>query len=247
MTNQNVPSPSSWSKQNWLLFTNAESLFYKLDELRALTSMTKPFFICVTETWFTPDIDNDLIGIPGYQLFRSDRRDDPADNRRGGGTVIYASSVTSPFSVSLPLIYQKPSGFDYSLIGFTDLLQCFLLCIYVPPNMNAESFSAIRNHIVDVLDHLLSHSPNANIFVCGDFNRYDFSFITDLFNLSNIVNFPTYGDNTLDKFFCDSNACDSFSATVAPPLGSANKLHSVIFISKNMNSSIDTNFFSESV
>ena len=231
------------SQKHWMLLTNAQSLFYKIDELRALITITKPVFVCVTETWFTPDIDNEVVQIYDYQLFRSDRRDNPSDMRRGGGTIIYASSVISPFNVTLPSDFQKPFGFEYSILGFTESELCFLMCVYVPPNLNAEAFSAIKTYIVDLFDYLLCLSPNANIYLCGDFNRYNFEFMSNLFDLINVVDFPTFGDNTLDKFFCDVNSSDLFSASSAPPLGSANNLHKVVFISKNLTVSLKNNLF----
>ena len=223
--------------------TNAQSLLYKLDELRSLVVVTKPFFICVTETWFTPEIGNDIIQISGYLSFRNDRRDNPSDDRRGGGTVIYASPDFSPFSVSLPQSLLKPFGMDYSLIGFTEPDLCFLLCVYTPPNLIADAFSLMKCHIVDIFDYLLNLYPNANVHLCGDFNRYDFSFVSHHFNLVNIVNIPTFGNSILDKFFCDENVCDMFSAFSAPPLGSAINLHNVIFVSKSMHKLRNANHF----
>ena len=80
----------------WLLLCNAQSVFYKMDELRATTFATKPNVVCVTESWLTPEIDDCLIQIDGYVSFRNDRQDDPYDFRRGGGTVTYVSVHTRP-------------------------------------------------------------------------------------------------------------------------------------------------------
>lgn len=221
--------------------TNVQSILYKLDELRALTTATKPCFICVTETWLTPEIDNDLLQISGYQLFRNDRRDNPLDKRRGGGTIIYASSVFSPFCVFLPQDLQKPFGIEYSVIGFNESVLCFLLCAYIPPNLTADVFSSMKCHIIDIYDHLLSLYPNATVYLCGDFNQYDFSFASYHFNLVNVVDIPTFGNNILDKFFCDENLRDTFSVFAAPPLGSANNLHKVIFVSRSTHDCVENN------
>ena len=76
----------------WLILCNAQSLFRKLDELKVVVAACMPQLVCVTETWFHPNIENSLIEIPGFISFRNDRQDNPEDKRRGGGTVIYASS-----------------------------------------------------------------------------------------------------------------------------------------------------------
>lgn len=74
----------------WLLLCNIQSLLYKLDELRVFATATKPTFICVTETWFTPDIDSDVIQNRGFECFRYDRRDDVNDHQRGDDCAIRA-------------------------------------------------------------------------------------------------------------------------------------------------------------
>ena len=94
-----------------------------------LVEVTKPSFVCVTETWFTPDIDDELIAIRGFLSFRRDRRDNPDDSRRGGGTVIYAASHVSPSVVSIPLDFGMSPGVEYSVIRFYDPNVSFLLYI----------------------------------------------------------------------------------------------------------------------
>lgn len=193
-------------------------MFYKLDELRALTVALKPSFICITESWLTPDIDNNMISIDGYCIFRNDRRDDIHDNRRGGGTLIYAASNTS--SVCVLSDFAKPSGIECTLIKFEDCLTLtlsYLLCTYVPPGIKSETFVAFKQFVINTLDFLLTCSPNSEVFVCGDLNRYDFSFLDQEFNLCNIVNKPTLGNAVLDKFFCSTSISNNYDVMMAPP------------------------------
>ena len=86
-----------------MLLSNAHSLLFKLDELCAMVWATHPSFVCVTETWFTPEIDDALMQIPGFLSFRNDRQDNPLDQRRGGGTIIYMLPLTSTLSMSSSL------------------------------------------------------------------------------------------------------------------------------------------------
>ena len=216
-----------------MLLCNAQSLFNKFDELQALVVATNPFIVCVTETWFTPNIDNELIHMPGFCFFRSDRRDNPFDSRRGGGTIAYVSTHLSPFEIDIPLVFQKPSGIDFNLVGFRDPSVSYLLCIYFPPGLRSEVFCDFQAFVINIFDYLLMQSPDANLYVCGDLNTYDFSFLTSNFNMFNIVDFPTFGRNTLDKFYCCKNMIDSFTSLSAPPLGYAVHAHNVVFISKN--------------
>lgn len=40
--------------------------------------------ICLTETWLSEDISNELVAVDGYKLYRNDRK-----YSRGGGIAIY--------------------------------------------------------------------------------------------------------------------------------------------------------------
>ncbi|MEL7309748.1 MAG: endonuclease/exonuclease/phosphatase family protein, partial [Pseudomonadota bacterium] len=205
------------SKENWLLLCNAQSLLYKMDEMRALVTILKPTFVCITETWLTPAIDNDLVSIPGSTIFRNDRRDDTSDSRRGGGTVIFASYAVMPVNIDAGVIslskcnVEKPKGIECNLVKFCDPNIAYLLCIYIPPALSAETFSLFQDYIVHTFDCLLNATPNADIFICGDLNRYDFSFLTRLFDIYNIVKEPTFGNAILDKFYCNDNLMNTFN------------------------------------
>ena len=102
------------------MLCNAQSLLYKLDELRTLLSVTKALFVCVTETWFTPDLHSDLVQIKGYRLYRNDRQDDLTDLRRGGGTAVYVSLLVKSATVIFPPHFVKPPGIECTAIQFTD-------------------------------------------------------------------------------------------------------------------------------
>lgn len=222
----------AFPKQHWLLLCNAQSLFHKLDELRALITALRPNYVCVTETWFTPDIEDSLIQIPGYISFRNDRQDNSCDNRRGGGTMIYASTNVRAQSIELPSECEKPAGIECNLIRLHDPNTSYLLCAYVPPGLYVEIFNRFRQFVADVLDFLLQITPEANLYLCGDFNRYDFSFLNRDFSLENIVHVPTFQSATLDKFFCDIHSVSNFCVQSSPPLGSAVNAHNVLVISR---------------
>ena len=57
----------------------------KIDELYGTLCLGKKCdIVCVSETWLDASIDNDLVSMTDYQLFRRDR------DRHGGGVAIYA-------------------------------------------------------------------------------------------------------------------------------------------------------------
>ena len=72
-----------------IMYTNAQSLISKIDELAATASEKKPDFILLTETWCNNTIDNALLTIPGYGIeIRKDRTD--TAQGIGGGLIVYA-------------------------------------------------------------------------------------------------------------------------------------------------------------
>ena len=72
-----------------IVYTNAQSVIKKVDELRALAAMKTPDLILLTETWTHQDIENDYLHIDGYQITaRADRKD--TGRGRGGGILVYA-------------------------------------------------------------------------------------------------------------------------------------------------------------
>ena len=74
-----------------LLYTNAQSILGKLNELSAITTDTKPDFILLTETWCNPSITTADLTLPGYQLEQDLRRDrEDTANGIGGGLLVYS-------------------------------------------------------------------------------------------------------------------------------------------------------------
>ncbi len=227
----------STSRKYWLILINAQYLLYKLDELRAMIFLTKPLFVCVTETWLTPDMSNDIVNINGYKGFRNDRMSDGTDKRRGGGTIIYASLSINATSVYFPSDIAKPPGIECTFVKFFDHCNsnsAYILCVYLPPDLKAEVISSFSVYITDCFDFILMDNPEADLYVCGDVNRHNLSFLTGDYNLQNVVNFPTFGNVTLDKLFCPSNLFKRFDASAAPGLGTALHTHSTVVISRNM-------------
>ena len=63
---------------------NARSLLPKIDELTLFLSCRQPSVVAVTESWLNSDIEDGLVSINGYNIFRKNR-----PSRRGGGICVY--------------------------------------------------------------------------------------------------------------------------------------------------------------
>ena len=84
-------------------------MWNKLDIIKQHISSSTSQFFGLVETWLKPNILDNLINIPGYNLLRSDRQtqDMNRQTKRGGGIVIYCKNnlnltqLTGPPSLSL--------------------------------------------------------------------------------------------------------------------------------------------------
>ena len=118
--------------------------------------------------------------------------------------MIYASLYLRATLVHVPSHCIKPQGFECTMVKFSDLDSsglAYIICLYIPPGLKADTFQSIKQFITDCLDAFLIDNPEAVLYLCGDFNRYDVSFLSDQFNLTNVVDTPTFGNNVLDNFF----------------------------------------------
>ena len=70
-----------------LSICNMRSLAPKIDELDAVVSINHADIICITETWLSSAIFDNVIALPNFNLFRNDRL-----SSIGGGVCAYINS-----------------------------------------------------------------------------------------------------------------------------------------------------------
>ena len=66
---------------------NAQSLKFKMDELRTIVKEQKPHIIAITETWGKDSISDASFQLEGYNMYRNDREN--TKYKFGGGTLLY--------------------------------------------------------------------------------------------------------------------------------------------------------------
>jgi hypothetical protein len=86
------------------MYSNAQSLVGKVNELSCVASDINPDIILVTESWCNESISDAYLSIQGYEL-KSDLQVDRSDTGggRGRGLIVYAKSE---FSVLKSTILQ---------------------------------------------------------------------------------------------------------------------------------------------
>ena len=73
-----------------LMLTNANHILNKIDELSLLTLERGIDIVCVTESWLTDEIPDNVCDLNNYVLFRKDRSSNP-----GGGVLCYVNGCIS--------------------------------------------------------------------------------------------------------------------------------------------------------
>ena len=76
---------------------NAQSLRNKMAELLTVAQTLDPTVIGVTESWGDSDISDSEFSIPGFTMFRSDRK----LKHRGGGVLLYVKNDLNPLEVRM--------------------------------------------------------------------------------------------------------------------------------------------------
>ena len=67
--------------------------------------------------------------------------------------------------------------------------------VYHPPNAKN---SEMLNYLIECLSFIVANYSKCGIIILGDFNRLNIIRLKNNFNLKQIVNFPTRGQNILD-------------------------------------------------
>ena len=149
---------------------NIRSLLPKIDELKPVTVGFD--IICICETWLTDGISNQLINIPGYELFRLDRNSqtqnaNPGKSQRGGGVCLY---VRDKYIKHTEAIQESSSISDnveqlWISIKCPDTKNKVIGVIYRPPSGNIKScINEIRISMEKV------YNCTSEFIICGDFD-----------------------------------------------------------------------------
>lgn len=165
---------------------NIRSLVPKFVDLKEHMVSQEYDILCLTETWLTPAIGNEIVSVEGYDLVREDRR-----VGRGGGVCIYIKKSLSYSIINTD--YQTEQLWVKTKINGQEIAVGVL---YRPPDFAVNTFVDLLE--LTVTNLLLS---NDEIFCLGDFNidmlkpdsvaSQRLSMIFETYGLSQIVNSPT--------------------------------------------------------
>lgn len=212
---------------------NAQSLNNKFDEFKYIFSTSGVDLICVSETWFHYEIQDGIFSLPGYRLFRADRKSHAGGVaiyvRNGISCIVKKSSFLTSFDDSVAnasieyLFVEVTTSRSKSLIG----------CVYRPKH--DISLTPLLEIINDI-----SLAYN-NIIIAGDFNSnlfFDNSLIDSMELLSLLpvnTTIPTHFHKTanslLDLFFVNDKSKVLIYDQLSSPVFSK---HDLIFLTYDL-------------
>ena len=152
-------------KGHTCIIWNCRSILNKIEEIERIKIEASPEIIGVTETWLTDSINNSLVELDGYNLFRFDRTLESRKNS-GGGLIIYYKEGLK----CTPLEYLNKCTPDIEIIRLkfklTNTRPIYYALVYRPPSGNIASFLEILDSYI--LD--FRTSGNCEVNINGDMN-----------------------------------------------------------------------------
>ena len=142
-----------------LLYTNAQSLVNKVNELRIITAINNPDIIIITETWTNDSISNDFLGINGYELIERKDRNDTLMGR-GGGICVYVRKCMYAWKEECQTLFNQ-----CGMIGMKrDNRDLHILAVYRSPNSTKTNDDNLCAFI---------EKMTGSFLIVGDFNFPD--------------------------------------------------------------------------
>lgn len=139
---------------------NVASIFPKIDEIRHIFQNSNTHIIAISETWLKSNISSKAVELPGFRLFRSDRK-----RKRGGGVAIYVSLKLNARVVASSASFspeQFKTNYLFIEVVFPSTSVLFGV-IYKPPATN--DLVPISNMLHDIVPEY------DDVIIMGDFNE----------------------------------------------------------------------------
>uniref|UniRef100_A0A670IGU3 Reverse transcriptase domain-containing protein n=1 Tax=Podarcis muralis TaxID=64176 RepID=A0A670IGU3_PODMU len=148
------------------LYTNAQSMGNKQDELELLVQQTKYDIIVITETWWDKSHDWNVI-IEGYNLFQRNRPD-----KKGGGVALYVRDVYTCEEIQDLEPQSQSESIWVKIKGEKNNRDLIVGVYYRSPSQTKDIDDAF-------LEQIAKHAKGREIVVMGDFNYPDICWMSN--------------------------------------------------------------------
>ena len=137
---------------------NARSVRNKFDEIKSEVIITRPTFICITETWLASKLESGPYSLLGYNSYHNYRND-----KVGGSVAISISETLNALQVTNEVTDCNSYNIYAVLLG-SALCKLLLVAVYRSPRASYEDTKVLCNHLDRIA---LRHE---RIIIMGDFN-----------------------------------------------------------------------------
>lgn len=154
-------------------YHNCSGMRGKIKKLRLDAESSNFDVIIITETWLNDSFINEEILNSNWTIYRRDRNFSATNLTRGGGVLI---GVTNKLSTE-PVSTQPTDFFEQTFFKIKNgNKNIYIGVVYIPPDSDDSCYS----EFIDIYNNILSDlKENDDMFIFGDFNRHNISFIVD--------------------------------------------------------------------
>ena len=153
-----------------ILYTNADGIKGKVDELKREVLLHKVDMFAITETKVNDLVSNNILFPSGFQIFRQDRKD-----REGGGVVLAVRDEYYSTLMSIPLESTFSEYVVVKVIVGTEKLNVVVL--YNPPrdHRRLENYNRNNEGVIELINKItqISIDNDDRLLIMGDFNHKD--------------------------------------------------------------------------
>jgi len=211
--NFNRPKQNASSEQNQrtvsILSGNIRSIKNKVDEVKESVLLNNCDINAFTESWTTEEITDNFLDIPSYVSIRRDRV-----GKVGGGILCY---VRDTFNVSVVECENLPNM--EVLPFYLQETHHLFVCVYHPFWNNQQKEDELMDLLLQIIQTTACKFKDFcyHMTIIGDFNGCKINNFNEIFQLSNIVDFPTRGNASLDC--CFTTNFSQYTCVKLAPLG----------------------------
>ena len=212
-----------------VILSNVRSIRNKIDELRSLIKYDSDYrqssIICLTETWLNSKDLDVMYNIDGFSLIRSDRDAVTSNKSCGGGIAFYIKKLwCTNYYIHSKLCTPHIELLALGLRPFylpREFPQLFYMLVYIPPD--ADKNIAV-SCISKMFNEIQVKSPNAPLFILGDFNHVTLS--RHFPHLKQYVDCKSRNNKIID--LCYGQAKEYYKSCLSPPIGASD--HNTIIL-----------------
>ncbi len=145
---------------------NIRSLFGKLEDIIRILDLGSLCILGISETWLNTSVSDQMINIPGYDLYRGDRTAN-SGKTTGGGVCFYIKSRYNIVEHADMTLCSPNLEIIWVQLLLKDTRPTFIACTYRPPSGCIDmGLDIIEEQILD----LRTKYNVCDIIVIGDYN-----------------------------------------------------------------------------